>query len=382
MSKDALWAELIEECPRYWHGVTLKAPDFGAFLAQLRLSQTGKVECPYCRSYVHDQFSLSCHDIMYHFIWHHLDTRVKYVDRTPDKVRIVAVLNRLIRQPDSLSKKESLFARCNELARHRHSEKVQQARRQASEEYTPEKLPNIEIYLLRLRVTPNGQLSCRHSKCTRVTPFEASVQDIESHFAQNHCNHLLKFASPLLRSEILIDIRLGLTEHEPADLMNNLLDAAVTQGHEWNAMSTRHKRRLQSVESMRKKVQSSLYDQLLKMRQWQVLRSLRVEFNLRHRIFRRIATDSPGLQLLLKSCPRPAELLDSATLTFKDILRGDAPSSLKEIFGFINLAFSMATVIEARGIQSSFDPKKMEFDTWRQCLPDESDRLVFDEPVF
>jgi hypothetical protein len=164
--------------------------------------------------------------------------------------------------------------------------------------------------------------------------------------------------------------------------MNNLVDAAVTQGREWNAMSTRHKRRLQSVESMRKKVQSSLYDQLLKMRQWQVLRSLRVEFNLRHRIFRRIATDSPGLQLLLKSCPRPAELLDLATLTFKDILRGDTPSSLKEIFGFINLAVSMAAVMEARGIQSSFDPKKTEFDTRRQRLPDEADRLVFDELVF
>jgi hypothetical protein len=156
VSKDALWAELIEECPRYWHGVTLKAPDFGAFLAQLRPSQTGKVECPHCRSYVYDQFSPSYHDIMIHFRWWHLNMRIEYVDKTPDKVRIVAVLNRLIRQPDSLSKIESLFARCNELTRRRHSEKAQQARRHASEEYTPEKLPNIKVYLLRLRVAPNG----------------------------------------------------------------------------------------------------------------------------------------------------------------------------------------------------------------------------------
>jgi hypothetical protein len=76
--------------------------------------------------------------------------------QTPDKVRIVAVLNRLIRQPDSLSKIESLSARCNELTRRRHSEKAQQARRHASEEYTPEKLSNIKVYLLRLRVAPNG----------------------------------------------------------------------------------------------------------------------------------------------------------------------------------------------------------------------------------
>ena len=123
------------------------------------------------------------------------------------------------------------------------------------------------------------------------------------------------------------------------------------------------------------------YKYVSRERQWNILRLLRTEFNSLHRRFRRLTARSKfGLKKLRKHCISPAELLNTGILTSKDILLGNTPASLKEVFSFITLSYAMAAVRETRG-SVSFSPTASDFSIWRHSISKESERETFDELV-
>lgn len=121
--------------------------------------------------------------------------------------------------------------------------------------------------------------------------------------------------------------------------------------------------------------------------QWNVLRLLRTQFNLRHRQFLFLAAQSKsGLKKFRKQCRVSAELLNTGILTSKDILRGFSrvslkrKFSLKRVFSLLLLSYAMAAVRDP-GRLDSFSPPLSDFSVWRQSLLTETDRQKFDKLV-
>jgi hypothetical protein len=206
---------------------------------------------------------------------------------------------------------------------------------------------------------------------------------LQEHFLRHHCGHLLKTVTPDREDEIVHDISSALQEGEASTLIQELLETAKAHALLWNTLSNRRKRRLESAERFGRTARQNLHSHLKRMRQWAALRRLNAAFSRRHKQFLLLArySRSPVLRELLGRYYEAAEVLESAVLTFKDMLAGTVPVSLREVYYFINLAFSMAETMRSSGCLVSFDPWEGDFQTWRNCLREEAEQLAFDELV-
>jgi hypothetical protein len=239
---------------------------------------------------------------------------------------------------------------------------------------------SISMFFLQLRATYDGRLLCLHPKCSMDLSFEASTEGLEGHFLQHNCRNLLEHAGAFTEEQFLGQFTHNLSQSDSDVLV--LLALAEIQKQRWVNMKSRGKRPAEPAEhsaigrgSFRRD-----FEAFQKKQQWAVLRSLQAEFNRRNGEFLRFASRSylPETADLVKSCNKQDELLESSILTVKDILTGLAPSSLKELYGFITLASSMAAVMRKRGVSVSCDPTENDFVSWRQCLKNTFAREDFD----
>ncbi|UPK95386.1 hypothetical protein LCI18_006321 [Fusarium solani-melongenae] len=61
------------------------------------------------------------------------------------------------------------------------------------------------------------------------------------------------------------------------------------------------------------------------------------------------------------------------------VIQGTSPTTLLEIFAFISLSQSMATVMRRRDIHINLDPGTVDYLSWRTCIEDEASRGLYDE---
>ena len=184
----------------------------------------------------------------------------------------------------------------------------------------------------------------RHHNCS-----EFSDEDFHRYFTRNYAGFYM--------------FSLHNFEFSPMDLIDSLCEKCSEQSSRW-----------------REHVKDA-YRCVSRERQLNILRLLRTEFNSLHRRFRRLTARSKfGLKKLRKHCMSPAELLNTGILTSKDILLGNTPASLKELFSFITLSYAMAAVRETRG-SVSFSPTVSDFSIWRHSISKESERQTFDELI-
>jgi hypothetical protein len=239
---------------------------------------------------------------------------------------------------------------------------------------------SISMFFLQLRATYDGRLLCLHPKCSMDLSFEASTEGLEGHFLQHNCRNLLEHAGAFTEEQFLGQFRHNLSQSDSDVLV--LLALAEIQKQSWVNMKSRGKRPAEPAEhsAIGKGSFRRDFEAFQKKQQWAVLRNLRAEFNRRNGEFLRFASRSylPETADLVKSCNKQDELLESSILTVKDILTGSAPSSLKELYGFITLASSMAAVMRKRGVSVSCGPTENDFVSWRQCLKNEFAQQNFD----
>jgi hypothetical protein len=123
--------------------------------------------------------------------------------------------------------------------------------------------------------------------------------------------------------------------------------------------------------------------------QWSNLRTLRSASNVLHRKVLSVLRSSDQtihhlknantIRRLRQQCKGSSEFLNTGILTFRNVLRGSTPSTLKEVLAFVCLSYVMSEVLHSKG---NID-RPLEFfeglSQWRKALKDESERLVFDK---
>ena len=73
-------------------------------------------------------------------------------------------------------------------------------------------------------------------------------------------------------------------------------------------------------------------------------------------------------------------MLDTGLTTFRDVLDGQEPQSLKEVFAFTCLSYIMSNLLQKHGRMEG-SPVLADTDRWRLAIKNEKDRLVYDEVV-
>lgn len=197
---------------------------------------------------------------------------------------------------------------------------------------------------------------CSHSD------FMPSAEEILTHFREHH--ECIEFSDDLFNFyERVYMIVVGGYDNTTMHLINSLLKKCREQSSRW------------------REYVHDVYRYFSRERQMNILRLLRTEFNSLHRRFRRLTARSKfGLKKLRKHCMSPAELLNTGILTSKDILLGNTPASLKEVFSFITLSYAMAAVRGTRG-SVSLSPTVSDFSIWRHSISKESESETFDELI-
>jgi hypothetical protein len=126
-------------------------------------------------------------------------------------------------------------------------------------------------------------------------------------------------------------------------------------------------------------------------KQWRSLRSLRSASNDLHRHILSITgresrclhgfKQSTSIRRLGQQCKSSSNFLNTGILTFRDVLRGQVPSTLKEVLAFVCLSYIMSEVLRSKGeIKPPVDFFR-GFPKWRQAIQDQSEREAFDEVV-
>jgi hypothetical protein len=124
----------------------------------------------------------------------------------------------------------------------------------------------------------------------------------------------------------------------------------------------------------------SLFDMLRQSSQWEAMRKLRRKFHSRHAEFlHRASNSSTELRRFGRHCPHPKDLLDEGILTYRDILQGQPPTTLRGVFAFVSLSYAMDDVMRSENMQSSFSPSEVDFLLWRSSIEDSEEKLVFDQ---
>ncbi|RMJ15839.1 hypothetical protein CDV36_004480 [Fusarium kuroshium] len=345
-----------------------------AYLEKLSPSESGSVACPCCSHTFGSQPDLV--DIRSH-LRDCLDAqRRTHPWRNPDR-HLDRHLDRQNRDYE-LSKMISDFREhCeNFLATHEQLQIVAQAQLPSAAQV---QLPSATVFLTQLRVFCDGRLTCIGPKCQGVQFFDASWDDLVSHYEDYHAYHLLQDQDVI----DLVDVRRHLGYHKRD--IERLFDKARVRRDEWEFMDS-HSRVMEELRcAYCLKCECSAHRRLPRSPQFDVLKDLNNAFRSRYQQFHRLAAESPSADLtsflgeIREKCPTPKELRQLGTRIFKQVVQGTPPNTLLEIFAFISLSQAMTTVMRSRDIQIDSDPGTIDYLAWRTCIEDESSRRLYDE---
>jgi hypothetical protein len=121
--------------------------------------------------------------------------------------------------------------------------------------------------------------------------------------------------------------------------------------------------------------------------QWSSLRSLRlasIELHQRVVLATRMGSDrtpahlAGALRQIGRECKSAAEFLNTGILTFRDVLHGHVPASLKDILAFICLSYNMYKVLESKGTTTGRADFFQGIPKWRLAIRKQLQREVFD----
>ena len=225
-------------------------------------------------------------------------------------------------------------------------------------------LPNIQNLVHCLKPTADGMMTCSHTRCATIPPFDADRSRIVEHIWKRHCPHLQKSAN-FDESSLQMAIFSRLEEYGTYLIIEEILTTA-----EDNA-----------ALQFGPKISSPLHNQLSNLAQWKVLRQLRKVFTQQDQKLARFACarKTRNYTLLKISTADCGDKLEAAILTLHDINSNKSPTDLGQIVRFINLSFSMAEVLKRNGHFVSFMPSRADFQTWRNCLTNKAELRAFDE---
>jgi len=112
----------------------------------------------------------------------------------------------------------------------------------------------------------------------------------------------------------------------------------------------------------------------------QTLRRLRANCIVQHRRFIRLASDSNSstIQLLRKAFERHRPLVETGLSTFRDILKNSSPSTLKEVFAFLSVAYAMEDTLKSaqREVEVCVDRRELHY--WQGTLHEAQEKAAFE----
>jgi hypothetical protein len=116
--------------------------------------------------------------------------------------------------------------------------------------------------------------------------------------------------------------------------------------------------------------------------QWATLQELRLSSRVHYMKFLRLTAnhDSRGIKMLRRMYGSPKGMLDAGITTLGNVLDGQEPQSLKEIFAFTCLSYVMSKLLQKHGRMEG-SQVLADTDRWRLAIKTEKDRLVYDQAV-
>jgi hypothetical protein len=116
--------------------------------------------------------------------------------------------------------------------------------------------------------------------------------------------------------------------------------------------------------------------------QWATLQELRLSSKFHYMKFLRLTANhnSRGIKMLRRMYGSPKGMLSTGITTFGDVLDGQEPQSLKEIFAFTCLSYVMSKLLQKHGRMEG-SQVLADTDRWRLAIKKEKDRLVYDQVV-
>lgn len=140
------------------------------------------------------------------------------------------------------------------------------------------------------------------------------------------------------------------------------------------------------LRNLRKIINEKLFDsndnshQVPRESQWATLRSLRMASTYHYKQFIKVTADStsPDVRKLRKSYVTAKNMLDMGILTFRNVLYGQIPTTLVDIFAFASLSYVISKTLHSNGHIDESDILAGILD-WRAAIVDESERSTFDE---
>ncbi|KAM6513570.1 hypothetical protein FALCPG4_015962 [Fusarium falciforme] len=362
-----VWDDLRADYVRIYGKAPCEPPDFIMFLKRLRPTKTGSVECPSCRWSCDGEFDLSY--IKDHFRFRHVGN-ICYADKKPVKPRVWIALSKLMAETEAQKIIGTLKTRCSDIEASR--EQLRIAARK------PE-LPSAIVFLIQLRPFCNGQLTCAGPKCKGTHFFDATWDDLKSHYEKYHADYLLR--NDNIQGQLDVESHLACQERG----FERLFTKARALHEEWASMDgdAREVEEIHCKWSL--EYECSALRRLPRMPQLLVLKDLNRVFRSRHRRFHRLAAESLSMNLrsfadgLRAKCPKPKDLRRLGTRIFRQVVQGISPTTLLEIFAFISLSQTMGTVMRRWGIKVDLDPRTGDYFAWRTCIEDEADRSLYDE---
>jgi len=90
--------------------------------------------------------------------------------------------------------------------------------------------------------------------------------------------------------------------------------------------------------------------------------------------------ESRGIKKLRKLYGSARGMLDTGIMTFRDVLDGQEPKSLKEVFAFTCLSYVMSKILQKHG-RIAGSHVLADTGRWRWAMKKEKDRLTYDEVV-
>jgi hypothetical protein len=114
--------------------------------------------------------------------------------------------------------------------------------------------------------------------------------------------------------------------------------------------------------------------------QWATLRSLRMASMYHYNQFTKVTMDStsPDIRKLRKSYVTAKNMLDMGILTFRNVLHGQIPTTLVDIFAFASLSYVISKTLHSNGHMDQSEILSGILD-WRAAIVDESEKSAFDE---
>jgi hypothetical protein len=114
--------------------------------------------------------------------------------------------------------------------------------------------------------------------------------------------------------------------------------------------------------------------------QWATLRSLRKASMYHYNEFHKVTVDSTSAEVrkLRKSYVAAKNMLEMGILTFRDVLRGQTPTTLVDIFAFASLSYVISKTLHSNGHIDESDILSGILD-WRAAICDEKEKSAFDE---